>query len=142
MVKRALILVGVILACSLIAVAGGRFIPAEKTSEVTLANYSHRGEFNYQAYSTSSLFSGESAQPPPVLFPQIIREIKILFAYSGPKTGEVEMKVILEDKNGNWQKEIPIETTGSSTISFPLDLDEILELGNTTNEELGGRGAG
>jgi len=142
MVKRALILVGVILACSLIAIAGGRFIPAEKTSEVTLANYSHRGGFNYRGYSTSNLFSGQSAQPAPVLFTQIIEEIEILFSYSGPKIGEVEMKLILEDGSGNWQKEIPIETTGSSIISFPLDLEEILELGNTINEELGGRGAG
>ncbi len=142
MVKSALILVGVILAFSLIAIAAGQFLPAEKTIEVTVANYSHRGEFNYQAYSTSSLFSGQSAQLAPVLFSQIIEEMKVLFSYSGPKTRAVEMKVILEDKNGNWQKEIPIETSGSTTVSFPLDLDEILELGNTINEQLGGRGAG
>lgn len=140
MVKPALILVGVILLVSLIAVAAGRFLPAEKTIEVTLANYSHRGEFNYKGYSTSSLFSGQSAQPAPVLSPQIIRDIKILFSYSGPQTGAVEMKVILEDRSGNWQKEIPIEITSGSNISFPLDLDEILELGDTINEELGGRG--
>ena len=140
MVKPALILVGVILLVSLMAIGAGQFLPAEKTIEVTLANYSHQGEFNYQGYSTSRLFSGQSAQPVPVLSPQIIRDIKILFSYSGPQKGAVEMKVILEDSNGNWQKEIPIETTTGSTISFPLDLDEILELGDTINEQLGGRG--
>jgi len=142
MVKRALILVGVILVCSLIAAAVGRFNPVEKTREITLANYSHRAEFNYTAYSTSGLFSGQSAQPAPALFPKIIEDLEILFAYSGPETGAVRMKVILEDASGNWQKEIPVETTGGSIISFPLDLDEILGLGNTISTELGGRGYG
>ena len=54
------------------------------------------------------------------------------------------MKVTLADKSGNWEKEIPIETTGGPIISFPLDLDEILELGNTISDnisgKLGGRG--
>ncbi len=140
LLKPALLLVGVILACSLMAMGVGRFIPAEKTRQITLANYSHQGEFNYLGYSTSGLFSGESAQPAPVLFPQIIEEMEILFSYSGPKTGDVEIKAILEDNNGGWQKEIPIETSGRSTISFPLDLDEVLELGDTINEQLGNRG--
>ena len=139
-VKLALLLVGVILLCSLIALAAGRFLPAEKTARVTVANYSHQGEFNYKGYSTSSLFTHQTAQPAPVLFSQIIEEMEILFSYSGPETEEAEMKVILEDGNGNWQKEIPIETTAGSTISFPLDLDEVVELGDTINEELGGRG--
>ena len=142
LLKPALILVGVILVCSLMAMGVGRFIPAEKTRQITLANYSHQGEFNYLGYSTSGLFSGESAQPAPVLFPQIIEEMEILFSYSGPKTGDVEIKAILEDKNGGWQKGIPIETSGGSTISFPLDLDEVLELGDTINKQLGSRGAG
>lgn len=140
LIKLASLLVGVILLCSLMAIGVGRFIPAEKTREITLANYSHQGEFNYLGYSTSGLFSGESAQPAPVLFPQIIEEMEILFSYSGPETGDAEIKAILEDKNGGWQKEIPIETSGRSTISFPLDLDEILELGDTINEQLGSRG--
>ena len=74
MIKPALILVGVILVCSLVATAVGQLSPVEKTTEVTLANYSHKGEFNYTAYSTSGLFSGQSAQPSPVLFPPIIED--------------------------------------------------------------------
>jgi len=140
MLKPGLIVAGVILACSLIAMVVGQRIPEERTSQITLANYSHRGEFSYKAYSTLSLFSGEVAQPAPVLFPQIIEEIEILFSYSGPKAGEVEMKLILEDKNGDWQKEIPVETTGDSIVSFPLDLAQILEVGDAINEQLGGRG--
>lgn len=138
MLKPGLIAAGVILACSLVAIGVGQSMPQQETSQVTLANYSHQGEFSYQAYSTSSLFSGEAAQPAPVLFTQIIEEMEILFSYSGPEAGEVEMKLILEDGNGNWQKEIPVQTTTSdSIVSFPLDLDQILELGNTISEQLG-----
>lgn len=142
LIKPALLLVGVILISSLIGIGAGGFIPAEKTSKVTLANYSHRGEFSYTGYSASSLFSGESAQPAPVLFPQLIEEMAILFAYSDSAKREVEIKVILEDKSGNWWKEIPIQTSGGSIVSFPLDLDQILGVGDAINEQLGERDYG
>lgn len=140
-IKSALILVGVIVILSLIAVVAGEFVPPEKTSTVTMVNYSHRGEFTYIGYSTSSLFSGQSAQQNPVLFPKIIDDMDILFAYSVPEAGEVEMKVVLEERNENWQKEIAVETMGSSIISMPLNLGMILEVGETIDTQLlGGRG--
>ena len=135
MLKPGLTLVGIFLVCSLIGMIVGFFIPAEKTDEVTLANCSHQGEFNYKAYRVIA-----SAQPNPVLFPQIIKEMEILFSYSGSE--EVEMKAILEDRNGNWQKEIPLKTTGISIISAPLDLNEILLLGETINAQLKGKEIG
>jgi len=138
MLKPCLILVGVILICSLIGMVVGFFIPTEKTEEVTLANYSHQGEFGYKGYSGSGLFTKEPAQPNPVLSPQIIEEMEILFSYFGFGSEKPSVKAILEDRNGNWQKEIPLETTGTSTISFPLDLEEILLLGETINAELKG----
>ena len=140
MLKVGVILVGIILICSLIGIGAGGFIPTEKTKEVTVAKYSHQGEFSYKGYSASSLFSGETAQPNPVLFLQIIEEMEILFSYSGMEG--VKMKVILEDKNKNWQKEIPIKTSGSSSVSFPLDWKEIILLGETINAELKGEELG
>ena len=140
MLKIGVILVGVILIFSLIGIGAGGFIPTEKTKEVTVAKYSHQGEFSYKGYSASSLFSGETAQPNPVLFLQIIEEMEILFSYSGMEG--VKMKVILEDKNKNWQKEIPIKTSGSSSVSFPLDWKEIILLGETINAELKGEELG
>lgn len=138
--KPTLVFVGVILVCSLIATAVGWFNPIEKTRQVTLANYSHQGEFSYTAYSTSGLYSGQSAQPAAVLFTQIIESLEILFAYSGPEKGPVRMKVILEDTSAGWQKEIPVQVTMGPIISFPLNLDDIWGLGNTINGQLGARG--
>jgi len=139
MVKLALVFMGVILVLSLIATVVGQVSPVEKTRQVTAANYSHKGDFSYTAYSTSGLYSGESDQSPPALFTKIIENLEILFAYSGPRTGPVKMKVILEDVNGSWQKEIPVQVTEGTIISFPLDLDQILGLGNAINTELGTR---
>ena len=51
--------------------------------------------------------TGESPRPAPVLFPHIIDEMEMLFSYSGYEKGEVEIKLILEDRGGDWQKEIP-----------------------------------
>jgi len=114
----------------------GFSIPTENTRQVTVMNYSHQGEFSYKGYSVFKF-----AQPNPVLFPRIIEEMEILFSHSG--IGEVvEMRVVLEERGGNWQREIPVEVSGSSPISFPLDLEGILELGGTINEELGIRGVG
>ena len=141
MLKIGVILVGVILIFSLIGIGAGGFIPTEKTKEVIMAKYSHQGEFSYKGYSASSLFSGETAQPNPVLFPQIIEEMEILFSSSGIE-GDTEIKLILEDKGGNWQKEIPVKTVGSSSVSFPLDWKEIVLLGETINAELRGEKLG
>lgn len=138
-VKPALIFMGVILACSLIATTIGQLSPIEKTRQVTLANYSHKGEFNYTAYSTSGLYSGESDQSPPAIFTRLVENLEILFAYSGPQSGPVKMSVILEDASGNWQKEIPVQVIVGPVISFPLNLDDMLELGNNINVQLGGR---
>ncbi len=146
MIKAGLILVGIILVCSLIGVVAVAFVPPEKTSTVTLVNYGHQGAFNYKGYSTVGLFSSQYAQPNPVLFPEIIDHMEILFAYSGAEVREAEMKAVLVERNGNWQKEIPIKATGGPIISFPLDLDRILELGDTISDNIsgtsGGRGGG
>ena len=141
MLKVGVILVGIILICSLIGIGAGGFIPAEKTKEVVAAKYNHEGKFTYKGYSASNLFSGETAQPNPTLFPQIIEEMEILFSSSGIE-GDTEIKLILEDKGGNWQKEIPIKITGSSPVSFPLDLKEIILRGAIINAELKGEALG
>lgn len=135
MLKIGLILAAVVLICSLLGIVAGNFIPAEKSREVIAANYSHKGEFTCQGYLASELFSGGTVQPNPTLFPQIIEEMEIFFSYSGAE--EVKMKVTLEDKSRGWQKEI-LKTKGSSPVSFPLDLKNIMLLGATINAQLRG----
>lgn len=141
LLKTGAILAGIVLVCSLIGVGVGLSLPSEKTKEVTLVNYSHQGEFSYKGYSTSNLFTSETAQPNPTLFPQIIEEMEILFSSSGIE-GDTNMKLILEDKNRAWQKEIPVKTAGSSSVSFPFNWKEIILLGETLNAELRGEDLG
>jgi hypothetical protein len=139
MLKMVLAMVGVILICSLIATGASRFMTVQKTIEVTKANYNHQGVLKYTAYSTSGFYSGQSAPVYPVLYTKIMEDLKILFTYSGPQTQPVKIEVTLEDVNSNWQKEIPVKTTGGAVISFPLNLNDLFTVGNTINEELGTR---
>jgi len=140
-IKVGVILVGIVLICSLIGIGAGGFIPAERTKEVIAVNYNHQGKFSYEGYSASNLFSGETAQPNPTLFPPIIEGMEILFSSSGIE-GETKIKLILEDKGGNWQKEIPVEITGSSPVSFPLDWKEMVLFGETLNAGVRGEDLG
>ena len=133
-IKIGLILTAVILVCSLIGTGIGFSLPAEKTKIVAAANYNHQGEFSYQGYEVV-----DSGQPNPVLFPKIIEEMRILFSASGFGDEKPTIKAVLEDRGGNWQKELPIEVTSGHVASFPLNLEAILELGETINEELGVR---
>ncbi len=140
MIKIAMMVIGGILACFLIAVIATQFVPVAKTYKVTLASYSHNAEFKPTAHSASPFFTGQAGQPNPVLFSQIISYMEMYFACSGFEAGQTGIKVVLEDKAGNWQKEIPVMVTGSANVSFPLYLDEFLLYGNDTNEQLGFRG--
>jgi hypothetical protein len=137
-VGKALVCVGVVLALS---AAGSVFAlsrPVEKASETTMASYKHLGEFTCVAYSASV----EPSEAPLVLFPQIISSTTMLFAYTAAEPVQVTIKAFLGDKSGNWQKEVAVNATDGQPLSFPLDLGQLLALGNTISTELGGRGNG
>lgn len=122
---------------SLIIIGIGEFLPKEKTREVILGNYSHNGRFTCNYYTALITFPSRITQSTSILFPQIIEDMEILFEYSGPATDEVNVHVVLKDVGEYWQKEIFTETMTSEFISIPLDIDNILEIGNRINTELG-----
>jgi hypothetical protein len=137
-VGKALIYVGVVLALSAAGAVFALSRPVEKASEITMASYNHRGEFTYGAYSASV----NPSDAPAVLFPQIISSTRMLFAYKAAEPGPVTIRAFLGDKGGNWQKEVSVNVTAGQPVSFPLDLGQLLALGNTISTELGGRGNG
>ncbi len=147
--KVGLVLGGIIFIVSIVLLAKGYSTPVETNREVTLANYSHKGGFDCRIYTKPGLLSTESPQENIAFFTKIVDSTNILFSYSflPDKTlGEIEEKVkvdaILEDRDGNWQKRIPLVPKqikeGKFVLSFPLDTDQLLEIGQTIDQELGG----
>jgi len=115
----------------------GLVTPVTQYMDVTPALYAQHGEFSHKAYTVD-----QSTSTPAIIFPQITESLEMLFSYSGPAPEPVTIKVYLIDTNGSWQKEIPVQTTGANPVSFPLDINYLLTIGNTINKELGGRGNG
>lgn len=135
-IKIVLISAAVLFVCSLVALAVGIFIPAEKTKEVTLANYNHQGNFSYQGYSAA-----QSAQVNNILFTQLIEEIEITFLSQGISE-KTTIRLILGDKSSNWEREISSMTADSLPVSLPLDLKEIMLRGASFNSQLKGEKLG
>jgi len=142
--KTWLIAVGIILAVCLTLVMVSQSMPVKSVQEKTLVNYNHRGDFSYTAYSVS-----QSAHSNPVLFPQIIDSMTIYFLYLGEPSDLLSSKVVLENMDLSWQKSFVMTPTvveqnkdeGTTLVSFPLKVDEILTLGNTISEQIGQRGS-
>lgn len=132
MVKNLFIGTGIIALCFMVLLSWSTLQPTEKTTQEISGNYTMKGEFGYQGYTISSL-----AQPSPILFPLIVEKLDILFDYSDSEYKLFAMKVILEDNNGMWQKEFPVQVSGDTEVSFPLDVNDLLTMGSTISEELG-----
>jgi hypothetical protein len=109
--------------------------PVETRTKIVQATYAHRGEF------TSNIYTAEygDTTSPLILYPKIVDNLEILFTCSGPNTDPVNISATLEDQSTGWQKEIPIAISKGPVYTFPLDIRQILDLGNTINTELGGR---
>ena len=131
--------------------------PADTKEQVTLVNYSHVGEFDYEVYlSPSHLYGPPPAEAPvsadeeeAIYFLNITEDIAIDFTYrfvpDNPVTdisSEVDIVAIVTGSRG-WQKRVPIlsatETDNYFTIPFDLELGEFQEVINTIDEELGFR---
>ena len=132
MAKKLFIGTGIMALCFTLLLSWSILQPAEKTTQEISCNYTLKGEFDNKGYTTSSL-----AQPSPILFPPIVEKLDILFNYSYSEYKLFAMKVILEDNLGMWQKEFPVQVSGDTEVSFPLDVNDILTMGNTICEELG-----
>jgi hypothetical protein len=137
MAKRYLLLSGILLICCAVGAILAGAKPVETSAQVTLANYSHRGQFSYKAYSTPK--TDDSGQGSTI-YPKITESLEMLFACSSNETDEVKLTASLEDKTAGWVKGIPILVNAGPVFSFPLDVNGMLKLGNTINTELGGRG--
>jgi hypothetical protein len=137
MSKLPLIIIGLLVIACLVMVTIAFANPTENSRQETLANYNHRGEFTYTAYSAAPPTAN---LPSNALFTKILKSINMTFAYTSPNPEPVDIQVFLADTNTGWQKQIPIILSGGPVYSFQLDIAGLLALGNTINTELGGRG--
>jgi hypothetical protein len=135
MVKKALIAIAVIVVGSLLSGIIGLTKPVMSYSTATISAYNHYGEFSHTEYTTT-----QASQTTAVLFPAIIDSLDMLFAYNGPESKPVTVRLYLADSNGSWEKEIPVQAAGENPLSFPLNLSQLLTTGTSINKEIGGRG--
>lgn len=126
---------------------------------VTLARYSHQGEFDYQVnIEAGYLFSTTPGFPRIIpeeeeagitqYFSNIIEEIDVSFTYDfvpdykvNEVNSDVDIFAVIHGPSG-WQKEVLLKSGSgddSCTVSFPLDLDYFNEIINDIEDELGVR---
>ena len=130
-------------------------MPLEWEEPVTLVNYQHQGEFDYQVY----IEPGQLFSPPPNEIPQVIEEeaerpqyfttlvdnIEVSFSYiftpdypTTMNSTDVYIVAIIHGPS-DWQKEIPLKSKSGDdrvTISFPLELEDFDEIIDDVEEEL------
>ena len=121
-------------------------LPSERQEQVTLVNYQHYGEFDYQVYVHPSTLYGVTPEEEEnaVYFTELIDEIEVSFNHKlvpdeawDKVTTVVEISMILENP-GVWQKEIQLLRKvryRDVTVTFPLDLAEIEETINDIEDE-------
>jgi Tfp pilus assembly protein PilO len=116
---------------------------------ITRVRYSHAGLFDYDVYVNGSTLHGTPSQTEEqnsIYFTNIIDTIDVSFDYEllteatmAEFTGNVEVKALLE-RTGEWQKEIVIvprtEATDNVTVSFPLDIHQLIDLVIDIGEEI------
>jgi len=129
-------------------------MPLEWEEPVTLVNYQHQGEFDYQVYiERGYLFSPPPAEVPepepeeekPQYFTTLIDNIEVSFTYgfildypTRFTSSDVDIVAIIHSPSG-WQKEVLLKSDSGDdyfTISFPLELDEFDEIIDEIEEEL------
>ena len=132
-------------------------LPSTTEQPIVVANYAHRGEFDYLVYlKPNSLYgplqpkkeeTGEETSP--VFFRNIIDEARLAFGYNfscsqslSSVTNKVVVSAIAENP-GMWQKEIAIleETPGGQQVSvdFALDLESLESVVDDIEQEIGVR---
>jgi hypothetical protein len=148
--------VSFLLIASLFGVWKAFALPAKTEQPIAVANYEHRGDFDYLVYLKPNSLYGpmlpeeekETEQKTPtVFFRNIIDEAQLAFSYrfesSEPMssiTNEVVVTTIAENPD-MWQKEITIlEQTHEGRefrVDFPLDLEYLERVVDDIEEEIG-----
>jgi hypothetical protein len=114
--------------------------------ETSLLDYQHRGEFDYQVYLGPSYLFGPPPQqdlPPSQTFPAaIVDSIDFTFHYSPVADAPTEVWIDAVLQNPDiWQKEIELvpatSITGDFTANFSINVDEINELFDVIQDEIG-----
>jgi len=150
--------VSLLLIAALFGVWKAFSLPSGTEQPIVVANYEHRGVFDYLVYLKPNSLSGplqpqqEQAEQEtaPVFFRNIIDEAWLAFSYNfscsqslSSVTNKVVVSAIAENP-GMWQKEITIleETHGGQEISvdFPLDLESVESVVDDIEQEIGVRG--
>lgn len=133
--------------------------PLRWEETVTLANYAHQGEFDYNVYiepghlfgpapyALPDVILGEEEEGPQY-FTNIIESIDISFTYefipdyiTGFTYSDVDIFAIIHGPS-EWQKEVLLKSSSGGetcTVSFPLELETFDEIINDIEEELGVR---
>jgi len=151
--KRVAAISAVIFIIALIGMLVGTTLPTQVEQEVSLLSYQHNGRFDYLVYlKPSHLFGPEPTEPPEpppnTQYPTALieDEIDMSFRYETDSAllQEVKQGVKIEAvlKNGDlWQKVLELvpvtDKTGGFKIEFVLDMDEIDELFDTIDGEVG-----
>jgi hypothetical protein len=150
-------LVGVCLLLIAAAVGVGRAfsLPSRTEQATVVANYAHRGEFDYLVHlKPNSLYGPLQTQEDeteeetsPVFFRNIVEDTWLIFSYNfscsqaiSSITNEVVIVAIAEDPD-RWQKEINIlEETHQGQefkVSFALDLEYLESVVDDIEKEIG-----
>ncbi len=130
-------------------------LPSRTEQPIVVANYAHRGEFDYLVYLEPNSLYGPlqpkeeetEEETSPVFFRNIIDETRLSFNFkfdsSEPVATIVNDIVIsaIAENPGKWQKEIIIleETQEGQEIevNFPLDLEALESVVDDIEQEIG-----
>jgi len=154
--------VSLLIVVSLLGVWKAFSLPTKTEQPIALANYEHRGEFDYLVYLTPNSLYGPilseeekeaEQEAPTVFFRNIIDEAELAFSYrfelSEPMSSVASDVVVtaIAENPGMWQKEITVlEETherGEFRVDFPLLplLNSLQSMVNDIEGEIGIRGA-
>jgi len=121
----------------------------------TLANYEHRGQFDYMVYLKPSILYGdvtlteeeEGEEVPMVFFRDIIRDVQLSFRYKfdssqllADVSNQVVVSIIAENPGVWWKEMTQLEETHVGTeftVSFPLNLSQLDKVVNDIEEDIG-----
>jgi hypothetical protein len=144
-------LTGALLVASVVGLGLSAATPAEET----LAQYEHRGQFDYTVYLKPSILYGdvtlteaqEGEEVPMVFFRDIMRDVKLAFSYKFDSsqslanvTNKVVVSIIAENPGVWWKEMTQLEETHVGTefkVEFPLNLSYLDKVVNDIEADIG-----
>ncbi|OGN97196.1 MAG: hypothetical protein A2Z77_06415 [Chloroflexi bacterium RBG_13_51_36] len=144
-----------LLVAALVGVGSAFSLPSRTEQPIVVANYAHRGTFDYLVYlKPNSLYGSSQPQEEeteeetsPVFFRNIIEETRLIFSYNfscGEALSSISNEVVIAavaENPGMWQKQITIlEETHQEQefeVDFPLDLGALESVVDDIEKEIG-----